>query len=138
MADKEKAGKEKKVNLFEKAGKRVVKFFSELRAELKKVVWPDRKKLTQSTIAVVAICIFAAVLIFSVDKILSGFLGAVKFFPETESSIVATSNLIPTMANPTVATSTVTSTQASVDASSTAVSSVPTAASSASSASSSN
>ncbi|MHB1483445.1 MAG: preprotein translocase subunit SecE [Saccharofermentanales bacterium] len=89
------ADKEKKAGGFTKIGKRIVKFFIELRAELKKVVWPDRKKLTQSTVAVVGICVFAAILIFTIDQILSGFLGAVGFFPET-SSTAAVSNLLPT------------------------------------------
>ncbi len=77
MADKVK--KTSRVGL---VAKKIGKFFIELKAELKKVVWPDRKKLTQSTITVVLICIFAAILIFSVDKILSGFLGVIGFFPE--------------------------------------------------------
>lgn len=92
------ADKEKKANIFAVIGKKMVKFFMELKSELKKVVWPDRKKLTQSTITVVMICIFAAVLIFSVDRVLSGFLGLVGFFPESQSSTVATSNLLPTAA----------------------------------------
>jgi len=93
------ADKEKKPNQFELVGKKIVKFFIELKSELKKVVWPDRKKLTQSTITVVMICVFAAILIFSVDKILSGFLGAVGFFPKTSSSVTSTdTNLLPTTA----------------------------------------
>lgn len=91
------ADKEKKAGRFTKIGKRIVKFFIELRAELKKVVWPDRKKLTQSTIAVVGICLFAALLIFAIDRVLSGFLGVIKFFPETSSTSTAVvSNLLPT------------------------------------------
>lgn len=89
------ADKEKKAGKMAKTVKKFAKFFTELKAELKKVVWPDRKKLTQSTIAVVGICIFAAILIFTIDQILSGFLNAVKFFPETSSTAVV-SNILPT------------------------------------------
>jgi len=92
------AEKDKKPGKITMIGKRLTKFYVELRAELKKVVWPDRKKLTQSTIAVVGICLFAAILIFSIDQILSGFLGLVKFFPETASSTATVSNLLPTTA----------------------------------------
>ena len=63
-------------------GKRVTKFFSELKAELKKVVWPDRKKLVQSTITVIAICLIMAAIIFVIDRLLAGGLGLVGFFPE--------------------------------------------------------
>jgi len=63
-------------------GKRVTKFFSELKAELKKVVWPDRKKLVQSTITVISICIIMAAIIFVIDRLLAGGLSLVGFFPE--------------------------------------------------------
>jgi len=63
-------------------GKRITKFFSELKAELKKVVWPDRKKLVQSTITVISICLIMAAIIFVIDRLLAGGLGLVGFFPE--------------------------------------------------------
>lgn len=63
-------------------GKRIVKFFSELKAELKKVVWPDRKKLVHSTLTVISICLIMALIIFVIDRILAGGLGLVGFFPE--------------------------------------------------------
>lgn len=78
--------KEKKPNWFARAGKKIIKFFMELKSEMKKVVWPDRKKLTQSSITVVAICLLAAALIFAIDQILSGVLGAIGFFPKTSST----------------------------------------------------
>ena len=92
------ADKVKKANRFELIGKKIVKFFIELKAELKKVVWPDRKKLTQSTITVVLICLFAAALIFTVDKVLSGTLTAIGFFPKSASvSTAVISDLLPTI-----------------------------------------
>ena len=63
-------------------GKRIVKFFSELKSELKKVVWPDRKKLISSTLTVISICLIMAAIIFVIDRILAGGLGLVGFFPE--------------------------------------------------------
>ncbi|MHB8964233.1 MAG: preprotein translocase subunit SecE, partial [Saccharofermentanales bacterium] len=87
-------------------GKKIVKFFLDLKSELKKVVWPDRKKLTQSTITVLMICLMMAVLVFVIDKVLSGTLNAVGFFPDTSSA--AASNILPTAA-PTSAASAVSS-----------------------------
>jgi len=98
------ADKEKKSNKFALIGKKIAKFFIELKAELKKVVWPDRKKLTQSTITVVMICLFAAIFIFSVDKILSGFLGAVGFFPGSSATSTTTSSIV--LSNPAASGST--------------------------------
>ncbi len=122
-----------KSNKIGNIGKKIVKFFIELKAELKKVVWPDRKKLTQSTITVVTICLIAAVLIFSIDKVLSVVLGLVNFYPKADSAD-AVSNLLPTLApqitstiNPTDAAS---ETPVSTAVSSIMTSSVSTAASS--------
>lgn len=77
-----------------KIGKKLVKFFLDLKSELKKVVWPDRKKLIQSTVTVLTICFLMAVLVFVIDKVLSGSLNAVGFFPDT--STAATSNILST------------------------------------------
>ena len=87
----------KKPNKFGNIGKKIVKFFVDLKAEMKKVVWPDRKKLIQSTIAVVSICFIAALIVFTIDKILSTSLGAVGFYPKADSS-EATNNPLPTLA----------------------------------------
>ena len=90
------ADKSKKSNKLALTGKKIGKFFIDLRTELKKVVWPDRKRLIQSTATVLMICIFAAIFIFSIDKILSGFLNLVGFFPgstgTTSTSIVYVSD----------------------------------------------
>lgn len=77
-----------------KIGKKLVKFFLDLKSELKKVVWPDRKKLTQSTVTVLMICLLMAVLVFVIDKVLSTSLNLVGFFPETSSTTA--SNILST------------------------------------------
>lgn len=76
-------------------GTRIAKFFVDLKSELKKVVWPDRKKLTQSTITVVSICLIMTIIIFIIDRMLSGTLGAVGFFPDENSS--RRNDLVPTV-----------------------------------------
>ena len=84
--------KEKKAGNF---GKKIIKFFSDIKAELKKVIWPDRKKLVQSTATVLAICAIMAALVFVIDKVLSGSLEAVGFFPDTSSKAVSLPVSVP-------------------------------------------
>ncbi len=81
MADKAKAPSKLALT-----GKKIGKYFGDLKTELKKVIWPDRKKLVQSTATVLMICIVAALFVFIIDKVLSGFLGLVGFFPSTAAS----------------------------------------------------
>ena len=88
------ADKSKKSNKLALAGKKIGKFFSDLKTELKKVVWPDRKKLIQSTATVLMICVFAAIFVFSVDKILSGFLNLVGFFPDSTGTASGSSSIV--------------------------------------------
>jgi preprotein translocase subunit SecE len=96
---------DKKRFSFERIGTVVSKFFSELKSELKKVVWPDRKKLTQSTITVLSICLIMAFVVFAIDRVLAGTLGLVGFFPDTNPTKTP-NNLLPTSAP--VATATLT------------------------------
>lgn len=42
-------------------------FFKDLRAELKKVIWPTPKQLANNTIAVITIVLITAVLVFALD-----------------------------------------------------------------------
>jgi preprotein translocase subunit SecE len=88
------ADKSKKSNKLALTGKKIGKFFIDLRTELKKVVWPDRKRLIQSTATVLMICIFAAIFIFSVDKILSGFLNLVGFFPGSTGNTSKSTSIV--------------------------------------------
>lgn len=65
---------------FAKTGRGLKTFFANLKAELKRVIWPDRKRLIQSTATVLAICVLAAVLLFIVDSALSAILNGVGFY----------------------------------------------------------
>ncbi len=42
-------------------------FFKDLKAELKKVIWPTPKQLANNTIAVITIVLITAVLVFALD-----------------------------------------------------------------------
>ena len=59
------AANPKKVNVF----KRAVKFFREVKSELKKVVWPTRKQVLNNTLIVVALVIVIGIFIFALDSL---------------------------------------------------------------------
>ena len=71
----------KKENWFVRTWGRICKYFRELRSELKKVVWPSGKEVTNNTITVllcslmVGICIwiFDAVAVLAVDTLIGLF-----------------------------------------------------------------
>jgi len=102
MADKDKSDKrvdkvnKGQKNFFQKVGafaasigKKLKNFFISLKAELKRVVWPDRKRLIQNTATVLAICILAGLILFIVDSVLGGILTGVGFY-STGSTTAAT------------------------------------------------
>jgi preprotein translocase subunit SecE len=51
------------------AGKKISKFFRDIRSELKKVIWPNRSQLTTSTISVLVICFLLGSIIWVADAI---------------------------------------------------------------------
>ncbi|MDR1117034.1 MAG: preprotein translocase subunit SecE [Oscillospiraceae bacterium] len=53
----------KKQNPFIRLGKRIVKWFRELRSELKKVVWPTPKQTANNTLVVVAMVLLVSIVI---------------------------------------------------------------------------
>ncbi len=59
---------EKKANIFVRAAKKISSYFRELKAELKKVVWPTGKQVRNNTsivlIAIIAVGAFVALLDF--------------------------------------------------------------------------
>ena len=71
----------KKPNFFVRTGKRLAKWFREMRSELKKVVWPDGKTTAKNTGTVLlcslivgaAIWIFDAVAVLAVDTLIGLF-----------------------------------------------------------------
>lgn len=48
---------------------RVVKFFREVKSELKKVVWPSRKQIINNTLIVIASVIVIGIVIWAFDAI---------------------------------------------------------------------
>jgi preprotein translocase SecE subunit len=72
-----------------KIGKRLKSFFISMKAELKRVVWPDRKKLIQNTATVLAICLLMGTLLFVIDFTLTKVLEGIGFY-STASTTAAT------------------------------------------------
>ncbi len=46
---------------------KIVKFFKDIRTELKKVIWPSRKQLINSTISVLLICLLLGAVVWVSD-----------------------------------------------------------------------
>lgn len=58
---------ENKVKKRENAAKRGTRLFKEIKSELKKVSWPDRKQLTNNTATVIVATLIVGVIIWTVD-----------------------------------------------------------------------
>ena len=57
----------KKPNFFVRTGRRISKWFREMKSELKKVVWPSRKQLLNNTLIVLGAVIVVGVILFAFD-----------------------------------------------------------------------
>ncbi len=57
----------KKVNRFKRAGLSMAKLFREVRAELKKVIWPNRTQLINNTATVLIFCLIVGAIIWIAD-----------------------------------------------------------------------
>ena len=63
------AKKPEKEGFFRRTGKRISKWFREMRAELKKVVWPTKKQVLQNTVVVLISVLVIGVFIWIFDAI---------------------------------------------------------------------
>lgn len=57
----------KKVSRFKKTGLGIAKLYREVRAELKKVIWPNRTQLINNTATVLLFCLFVGAVIWIAD-----------------------------------------------------------------------
>jgi preprotein translocase subunit SecE len=76
----------KKRNLFQ----RIARGMSDIRSELKRVVWPDKKKLKQSTATVLAIILMFMVLIYIFDVAIRGIFTTTGFYSAKEKEVTET------------------------------------------------
>jgi len=51
-------------------GKKFIRFFKDIRTELKKVIWPTRSQLINNTLSVLAICLVIGAIIWISDGLL--------------------------------------------------------------------
>lgn len=58
-----------------KSGNRVVRFFKEVKSEMKKVVWPSKKQVIKNTLIVIAAVVLIGVVIWALDMLFSFGLG---------------------------------------------------------------
>ncbi len=58
-------------NIFVRAGKAIKKFCKDLKGEVKKIVWPDRKTVLKSTLVVLVAVAVCGLAIFAVDQLLA-------------------------------------------------------------------
>ena len=56
--------------------KRVAKWFREMRSELKKVVWPTGKQLSNNTLVSVVVMLASAIVLWGFDMLASGLVHA--------------------------------------------------------------
>ena len=59
----------KKPNFFVRTGRRISKWFREMKSELKKVVWPSGKQLLNNTLIVLAAVVIVGVILFAFDSL---------------------------------------------------------------------
>lgn len=77
-------------------GARFKRFFSSIRSEIKKVVWPDKEKLIQSTATVLMIILAAAVVLWAFDSIINLVLTSVGFYtPAAVETVPAVAGSLP-------------------------------------------
>ena len=64
-----KMAEAKKENVFVRAGKRISRWFREMRSELKKVIWPTPKQTAKNTGVALVVMAVSAVVIWGFDEI---------------------------------------------------------------------
>jgi preprotein translocase subunit SecE len=72
-----------------KQDNRVVHYFKETRAELKKVNWPTRNEAKNLTLIVLAVTVFMAILLWVFDQLSAGLLRGVLVQRDTLSIVIA-------------------------------------------------
>jgi preprotein translocase subunit SecE len=59
----------KKENFFARTGKRISRWFREMKSELKKVVWPTRSQMINNTLIVLACVLVVGICIWVFDAV---------------------------------------------------------------------
>lgn len=64
-----KKDKKKEGNFFKRTGNRIAHWFREMRAELKKVIWPTRSQMVNNCTVVLVSIIVSAIVIWGFDQV---------------------------------------------------------------------
>ena len=59
----------KKENFFARAGKRISRWFREMKSELKKVVWPTKSQMINNTVIVLVCVLIVGIFIWVFDAV---------------------------------------------------------------------
>ncbi len=86
-------------NIFVRAGKAIKKFCKDLKGEIKKIVWPDRKTVLKSTLVVLAVVAVCGLAIFAVDQLLALLLSLLERAAESVGNAGATATATDAVAN---------------------------------------
>lgn len=73
MADEKKNSKAKKPSVFARAGK----WFRELKAEMRKIVWPTRQQTINNMLVVIAAVLIVGIFVWVLDLIFGGVVATV-------------------------------------------------------------
>ena len=68
----------KKPNFFVRTGRKIAKWFREMKSELKKVVWPDGKQLFNNTLIVLASVLVVGIIVCVFDFLAGKGLGLLR------------------------------------------------------------
>jgi len=100
------ADKKKKDNIFKRTIKGIVRRFTEVRQELKRVIWPTKEKLIQVSVVVLAVIVAAAVFLSLIGKGTGFILEKAGFYRQVEETTATTTTAAETTAEATAAETT--------------------------------
>ena len=93
--DKKEKAPKKKENFFKRMGKKIAKFFKDVKGECKKIVWPDKKTVLKSTWVVIVIVVLFCLVLWLVDSGLSaGVKGLINLASKVGSKDAAQAGMI--------------------------------------------
>ena len=64
-----KKAKKKEGNFFTRTGKRIARWFREMRSELKKVVWTSKSQLINNCVVVLVAVVISAIVLWAFDQL---------------------------------------------------------------------
>lgn len=66
---------EKKEGFFKRLASRIIRFFKDLKGEMKKIVWPSKKQIINNTAVVIAVVAVSSLVVGGFDYLLNLLIG---------------------------------------------------------------